>query len=329
MEAEPPGLERANSTDASANEAASGGSGSETRQRRDRQKRDLLIARRRVAQRSLLDAKRSGELQALADEWNQARSAMVSSTSGLQDLQERVKGVIRGADADAELDSVDILASEVRKKADDFQQLRERAERSVEQMKRAGELGRLENEMRSKESSAKLPTKERALRSLLEMKRSGELENLAQEMADMQAKLETKAIQLQAIAVRMRHSLLDAKRSGELQRLAAEMETLLQAKMQTIRRKARRSLLRAHRTGELQELRSELDEYPDGLASLPPPRSYGPSKGRRWCDIVSGSSDSDDARYSSMAKGSPSSSPIAAAKAAAAAAAAESQEASE
>jgi len=200
----------------------------------------------------------------------------------------------------AEVDSVTTFAREVRKKADDFQQLRERAERSVAQMRRASDLERLAEEMSSAEpcSPALPPAKERVLRSLLEMKRSGELENLAQEMADTQAKLEAKAMQLQAIAARMRRSLRDAKRSGELTRLAQEMEQVLEAKMQTLRSKARRSLLRAHRTGELQEIRVELDESLDvlgpTLAALPakPPRGYGPATGRRWCDMTT-SSDSD------------------------------------
>lgn len=271
----------------------------------ERRKKKNAAARTRFA-RTLLNAKRSGKLQELADEWQSARSAMMSSASELQDLKNRVQTVISSQADDVDDDKcVADLASEVRKKADGFQQLKERARRSILQMKRAGELERLAQEMGCEEedddqrSGSHVSAKERALRSLLEMKRSGELEQLAHEMEDTQAKLEAKAAQLQEICARTRRGLRDAKRSGELERLAQEMNQVLEVKMQTIRERVKRSLLRAHRTGELQELRGELDELADEVPLLTAAQHTksapaAATRGRRWCDMTT-SSDSDGA----------------------------------
>ena len=81
------------------------------------------------------------------------------------------------------------------RRADDFQRLKERAKESLLRMKRAGDLERLAQEMRTadrsrarqEEEAGKPPTtaKQRALQSLLEMKRSGELQLLAEEIGFM------------------------------------------------------------------------------------------------------------------------------------------------
>lgn len=240
--------------------------------------------------RTLLNAKRSGELQALVEEWQTARSAMVSSTSGLQALMERFKNSMLDAHRTGELHRLaGDLASEVQRSAAEFQQLKERADKSVSQMKGAGEFERFAQELdRQTPDSPKLTAKERALQSLLEMKRSGELELLAQEMGDTQAELQTKADQLREVATRMRRGLIDAKRSGDLERIAGELEQILKNKMRIIRDKALRGLLRAHRRGELQELRGELDELGDEVPSFgggdrPPaadPAAAAPARGR-------------------------------------------------
>jgi len=261
------------------------------------------------APRNTAELKRCGELQALAEQWRQARTAMVSSTGDLKALKERFKVILLGAHRRGELHSIAAdLASEVQQKAEDFQHLKERALQSLLEMKRAGGLDRLAQEMGSGVSAGRPPAKERALRSLLEMKRSGEVELLAEEMGDTQAKLEKTALEL-------REMVMGDRQTDALKRLAGEMEQVLDGKMKTIRDKARRSLLRAHRAGELHELRGELDELADVVSTLTPKDagtgsssmsaaagratagalaacSSGIGRGKRWSDMTT-SSDSD------------------------------------
>eukprot|EP00927_Polykrikos_kofoidii_P040856 TRINITY_DN34850_c0_g1_i1.p1 TRINITY_DN34850_c0_g1~~TRINITY_DN34850_c0_g1_i1.p1 ORF type:complete len:1085 (-),score=168.92 TRINITY_DN34850_c0_g1_i1:233-3487(-) len=236
--------------------------------------RDISVATSHVAPRrrwaqSLINAKRSGELQDMARELATTRTDMVSSASDLQPLHAKFKALMLDAHRSGQLHKIaGDLAREVEQKADVFERLKKRALQGILRMKRAGELERLARDMSSEEPSNALSAKERALRSLLEMKRSGELERLAGEMGDTQEKLEQKAAQLRAIAERMRRGLRDARRSGDLQRIASEMTQVLETKADTIRGKIRRGLIRAHRTGELHELRGELDELADIVPTL-------------------------------------------------------------
>lgn len=193
-------------------------------------------------------------------------------------------------------------------------------------MKRAGELEAMAKEMAGEgQDTVRLPpAKERALKSLLEMKRNGELERIAQDMADAQGALELKVAQFNDMASRLRRGLLDAKRTGELERIAEEMTQMLDTKAGTIRERLRKGLLRAHRAGELAELRDELDELDDVVPMLEqaserprPLESNEPSSGsdggdlrhspsrarphgalgaKRWSDMTTSSDSDHDAR---------------------------------
>jgi len=279
--------------------------------------------RRRFA-RSLLNAMRSGELQALAEDWQRTRTAIASSASSLQKLTERFKLVILGAHRTGELHRLAAeLASDVEQQADELQRLKQGTLQSLESIRGRQELEQLEQVIVSKDSSsARLSAKERALQSLLQMKRSGGLEGLAKEMGDAQAKLEAKAVQLREIANREQHPGLggDASRSDDLAIIAGEMEQELATRLQRIRRRLRQGLLRAHRTGELHELRGELDELVDTVSALEPggaaneepvvsgnvsrvavaPATNG--QPRRWADMTSSESDHDP-RVASRGRG--------------------------
>merc|ERR1712046_92109 len=182
-------------------------------------------------------------------------------------------------------------------------------------MRRAGELNRLAKEM----SIPASPAKERALRSLLEMKRSGELERIAQEMSEAQDQLEEKAAQLKEIAARMRKGLLDARRSGELERIAREATQMLDSNALTIGERLRKGLLRAHRTGELEMLRWELDELDDlvpaleSLQSSPDAQELKKDRrvllnrtraaGQRWSELATSSESDFDPRQKLATRG--------------------------
>lgn len=276
--------------------------------------RRKLSVRERFA-RGLINAKRSGALRALVEEWYNAQTEMVGSADTCAALREKVKTIMLGAHRSGELHSIaGEMAEEVRKQADHFLRLKERVSRSLLDMKRAGELERLAQELDSLPGDAGTlpnapstggvplapPARVRALKSLLEMKRSGELERIAQEMADAQAKLQVKAAQLQDVANRLRRGLLDAKRSGELERIADEMTQMLDTKEDNIRERLRKALLSAHRAGELAELKGELDELMDQVPMMEEalgenrrsPDFIQPKSSKKWADMTT-SSDSD------------------------------------
>lgn len=243
------------------------GSTASRRAQRQRERRFKSGVSARFTQ-GLLNAKRSGELHMLVDEWTRDQNDMVTTADSLGNVRDRFKAIMIGAHRTGELHKVaGDLAAEVQSKANQFQRLKERTLQSLLRMKRAGELERLANEMPEKEQEL-VPAKERALRSLLEMKRSGDLERIAQEMSDAQDQLEEKAAQLKDIAGRMRKGLLDARRSGELERIAREAAQMLEVKGSSIGERLRNAMLRAHRTGELELLRWELDELDDEVPAL-------------------------------------------------------------
>lgn len=303
------------------NEAADAGSD------RSDSKRSRVPIKRRFT-RSLLNAKRSGELHALVKDCARARDEVVtSSASDLQDLSDRFAAATqRGPLQQGELQRMaGDLASEVERKAENFQRLKERALQSLLRMKRAGELedlarrvaseaaGRGEGEEEEEQGDkGKAPARERVRSRLLELKRSGELERLAQEMADTQAKLEDKATQLREIAAKMRRGLRGAKRSGHLENIAAELAQEFNDKAKALRGRVTRSLLRAHRAGELRELRDQFDELADDVPMPPVLPAVAASGGspvaaaaaaaaaasprRHWSEMTSDSSDADARR---------------------------------
>lgn len=261
---------------------------------RQRQSSTQVGERRRREREALLKAKRSGELHQLLKEWEATQKAMASSVTDLQSLKERFKAVVLGAHRTGELHRLaSELASEVEKRAIEFNRLKERALQSLLSMKRAGELERIAQEMERGGPARVEPAKQRVLRSLLEMKRSGELERLAQEMADMQANLEAKAAQLREIA-----QPAQAECQHSLARIAGQISQVLETKAPKMRERARNGLIRALRAGELQELCGELDELADAVPMLEgneatavkPPRRTITKK--RWAEMTT-SSDSD------------------------------------
>ncbi|CAE7762844.1 syj1, partial [Symbiodinium necroappetens] len=216
---------------------------------------------------SLLQANRTGKLQALLEKLRNDQQDMERSASDLQNLKVKFKAAMLTAHRTGELHKVaGDLAQEVERQADDFQRLKERALESLLRMKRAGKLEDLAEEIRcsstshcvtlpAEEGRSSLSAKQRALQSLLEMKRSGELQFLAEEMESAQRKFEAKAAQFREISARMRRGVVNAMRSGELERLVGEMTEVLETQAESIRTRVRKGLLRAHRRGELEDLR--------------------------------------------------------------------------
>ncbi|CAK9101330.1 unnamed protein product [Durusdinium trenchii] len=238
---------------------------------------------------SLLQANRTGKLQALLENLRREQQDMPSDLQALKERFEELQSA-SGELQSNELPSVaEKLASEVERRADDFQRLKERALESLLRMKRQGKLDRLAQEMRANVTEHQavedhsqrppVPAKQRALQSLLEMKRSGELQLLAEEMDSAQKKFEAKAAQFREISAKMRRGMMNAMRNGELERLVGEMTEVLETQAESIRSRVRKGMLRAHRRGELQDLRQEFDELADEVPSMTfPPASVKPRR---------------------------------------------------
>eukprot|EP00439_Symbiodinium_sp_Y106_P051136 s3417_g6.t2 len=215
-----------------------------------------VAGRRSTPLWSLLQANRTGKLQALLEKLRNDQQDMERSASDLQNLKdtasEKFKAAMLTAHRTGELHKVaGDLAQEVERQADDFQRLKERALESLLRMKRAGKLEDLAEEIRCSstfilallhEGRSSLSAKQRALQSLLEMKRSGELQFLAEEMESAQRKFEAKAAQFREISARMRRGVVNAMRSGELERLVGEMTEVLETQARPGRALGRREL---------------------------------------------------------------------------------------
>merc|ERR1719198_1063164 len=262
-----------------------------------------MVARSRwgakLAER-LLEAKRSGMLHNLVQEWEEAEKNQAPLSSPSCAMKER-----DGADTLKERASAAVLsayrAGDLRRLAEEMAQQAEKKAGACLEIKRNRMLDRLAQEMadqnrredsedsdpppqeclkagpqeeeEGEEKGAKVCTsvRSRVLHSILEMKRSGDLEQMAREMEATQVALEAKAAQLTDVAQRLRTGLRDAKRSGQLERLADEMARLLESESISVpvRQRLREGLLRAHRAGELRELVGELGELADIMPSMP------------------------------------------------------------
>eukprot|EP00913_Durusdinium_trenchii_P017966 g16884.t1 len=163
------------------------------------------------------------------------------------------------------------LASEVERRADDFQRLKERALESLLRMKRQGKLDRL--------------AQDSFLIFLLNSRDS----QICQEMDSAQKKFEAKAAQFREISAKMRRGMMNAMRNGELERLVGEMTEVLETQAESIRSRVRKGMLRAHRRGELQDLRQEFDELADEVPSMTGCEPLSPMK-------LCAGSDSDEAK---------------------------------
>lgn len=199
-------------------------------------RRRIPTLQRRMATRrftgSLLAAKRSGELHAIAEEWERAHSELASQASDLSALNEKVRRSLRGAHRTEEIERiVEAMASEADKKAAEVKQL-----------------------------------KENVFKALIELKRSKHVE----EVDDAQKMLEMDALQLRRLMRRAWQGMVATTRNeAEVERLADEYAAQLQTKAEALKKKMRGGLLRAHRAGELLELKEELDEIADSVPHLP------------------------------------------------------------
>lgn len=210
---------------------------------------------------SLLEAKRSGQLHAIAEEWEKAHTEMESKASDLKALKDRVA-------------------------------------RSILTAHRGGDLERIAEEMmmQAERKAAEVKElKERVFRALMDIKQSRHWEKPSADMDDAQRELEMKALQLKSLMKRAWKGMLESRRSTELERIADEMADQFQNKAESIG-KARQALLRAHRAGELLEIRDELDELAD---SAPVPLAAKTSEqkdkdNRRWSEYASDSESSFD-----------------------------------
>ncbi|CAE7245856.1 INPP5E [Symbiodinium microadriaticum] len=282
---------------------------------------------------SLLQANRTGKLQALLEKLRNDQQDMERSASDLQNLKVKFKAAMLTAHRTGELHKVaGDLAQEVERQADDFQRLKERALESLLRMKRAGKLEDLAEEMRrgsgaqagtgtaaaarnadtaarkQKEGRSSLSAKQRALQSLLEMKRSGELQFLAEEMESAQRKFEAKAAQFREISARMRRGVVNAMRSGELERLVGEMTEVLETQAMgkalvlsclPMSRKAESIRTRVRKGLLRAHRRGELEDLRQELDELADevPSMRTTHAGKKWHEI---SSDSDlDVRHRS------------------------------
>mmetsp|Transcript_177748 Transcript_177748/g.569911 ORF Transcript_177748/g.569911 Transcript_177748/m.569911 type:complete len:718 (+) Transcript_177748:53-2206(+) len=244
--------------------------GSRSRQRPPTVQKKMLT--RKVA-RSLLQAKRSGELHAIAEEWEKAHTEMANKASDMSALMAKVKRSLLNAHRVGDL------------------------ERIAEEM--AGEAERKAAEVKA--------LKERVFRAMIDMKRARDLEKTTSDMDDAQKELEMQALQLKSLMKRAWQGMVESRRISELERIADEMAEQLQTKAEALKHKIRSGLLQAHRTGELLEIRDELDELADSVTALNDEaaavaRGEAPSsvtkellcspKQRRWSEFPSSDSDS-------------------------------------
>lgn len=221
----------------------------------------------RKAARSLLHAKRTGELQAIAEEWEKACSEFASKASDMSALNAKVKQGLLDAH-------------------------------------RAGDLERLAEEMvdEAERKAAEVKAlKERVFRALRDTKRARDLEQTASDMDDAQNELEMRALQIKSLMKKAWKGMVETRRTRELERIADEMAEQLRAKADALKHKIAHGLLRAHRSGELREIRDELEELADSVAVLDDEAGVVDRGGeptalqcrrRRWAEPPSSDSDS-------------------------------------
>jgi hypothetical protein len=236
---------------------------------------------------TLLEAKRSGQLQAIAEEWERAHTEMASKACDLEALNERVKRGLLSAKGAGDLECVaEEMVVQVERQAAEMKALKERVFRALSAQLRS-----------SASAGAQGDTSEPAA---------------AVHKEDTQKEMQMKALQLKFLMKRAWRGLLESRRSGELEHIADEMAEQLQTKAEPIKNKIRKAMLRAHRAGELFELRDELDELADAVPLSDSPGRPGNfdelaeasvaaaaaakvktgASGRRWCEYTS-SEDSD------------------------------------
>jgi len=210
--------------------------------------------------KSLLQAKRSGELHVIAEEWEKAHTEMANKASDLTALHDKVKRSLVDAHQGGSLENLaEEMANEAERKAAEVRQL-----------------------------------KERVFRAMFDMRRSKKLEKSTADMDDAQRELEMKALQLKLMK-RAWKGMLESKRQCELESIASEMATGFQTKADSLKNKMRDVLLRAHRAGELREMREELDELANVVPTMPDIVHQGcgdmaAQQRKRWAEF---SSDSD------------------------------------
>jgi len=211
--------------------------------------------------KSLLQAKRSGELDVIAEEWEKAHTEMANKASDLTALHDKVKRSVLDAHRGGSLENLaEEMANEAERKAAEVREL-----------------------------------KERVFRAMFDMKRSKKLERSTSDMDDAQRELEMKALQLKHLMKRAWKGMRESKRQCELENIAAEMATGFQSKADSLKNKLRNVLLRAHRAGELPEMREELDELANTVSTMPDVVRQGhkdmaAQQRKRWAEF---SSDSD------------------------------------
>ncbi|CAE8593961.1 unnamed protein product [Polarella glacialis] len=97
--------------------------------------------------KSLLEAKRSGELHAIAEEWERAHSEMVSRISELNALNEKVTQGLLDARGVGHLERIaEEMASEAERKAAEVQALKERVFRAMRDMRRSHDTDAIESD---------------------------------------------------------------------------------------------------------------------------------------------------------------------------------------
>jgi hypothetical protein len=230
--------------------------------RLEQSKEDLMKDIKMKAKQGILNAKKSGELEALADDMEKEMARIEKQKEELEKAKESMAATKKRAAAgmlrayrDGELEAI----------ADDLEKKQEALEQKKAHLK----------DMKAKAS-----------RGILDAKRSGQLEKLADEMENLQKEIEQEQVvqaamaseikqdlpaskgELDQIRVKARTNLLNAKRSGELNNIAfqmAQMETLEAEIQETVadftvlRAKAKANLLGAYRSGELEQIQMEME----------------------------------------------------------------------
>merc|ERR1719506_3089944 len=175
------------------------------------------------ASRGILDAKRSGQLEKLADE--------------MENLQKEIEHeqVVQAA-----------MASEIKQdlpaSKGELDQIRVKARTNLLNAKRSGELNNIAFQMAQMETlEAEIQEtvadftvlRAKAKANLLGAYRSGELEQIQMEMEAKQREAEEKAAQFKELKNKAGQALLKAHRSGELEAIADDMERKLNQLNQT------------------------------------------------------------------------------------------------
>lgn len=232
----------------------------------DTRRRAITVQRKMVNRRftrSLLQAKRSGELQAITADWERAQKEMVNTT-------EKVKRSLLDANEVGDLESIaEEMADVAETKAAEVRALKERVFHAMS-MAQSKDLEETTSDM--EDAQRDLEMKAFQIKRLMRRAFKGMCES---------------------------KKLTGSERSTELERIADEMSEQLTTRTESIKQKIRSALLRAHRAGQLRELRNELDEMADSVtAPLAPSRA--PTK-KMWADFSSDSESSDRYQAGSFA----------------------------